>query len=249
MSHKKSPKELAKMLAYILGRHPAEFGLIPDRDGYVRIKELLKVFSEEEGWSYVRRSHLEEVTFTLPGRPVEFKGNLIRAKNRENLPSFEEAAELPKLLYTCVRQRAYPFVASNGVQKSDGDVILSANPETARRIGKRIDQKPVLLTVQVKKTLAERVRFFTGGGTLFTAASIPAGCFTGPPLPKEKPDLTPPPNLVPATPKRPGSYTINIQTDGTFGSSGGKSGGKKEPPWKKKRKRVKERHQKPPWRR
>ena len=248
MSHKKSPKELAKMLAYILGRHPAEFGLIPDRDGYVRIKELLKVFSEEEGWSYVRRSHLEEVELTMQDRPVEFKDNLIRAKNQENLPSFEEAAELPKLLYTCVRQRAYPFVASKGVQKSDGDVILSADLETARRMGKRIDQKPVLLTVQVKKTLEKRVRFFTGGGTLFTAACIPAGCFTGPPLPKEKPDLTPPPDLVPATPKRPGSYTINIHADGSIDSSSDKSGRTKAPPWEKKRKRDNKRHEKPPWR-
>jgi len=205
---------------------------------------LLKVFSEEEGWSYVRRSHLDEVALTLPDRPVEFKDNLIRAKNRDNLPSFEEAVELPKLLYTCVRQRAYPFVASKGVQKSDGDVIISADLETARRMGKRIDQKPVFLTVQVKKTLDKRVRFFTGGGTLFTAACIPADCFTGPPLPKEKPDSTPPADMVPATPKRPGSYTIEIEPNGTIGPSGRK----KDPPWKKKRKRDNKRHEKPPWR-
>lgn len=249
MSHKKSPKELAKILSYILGRHPAEFGLIPDRDGYVRIKELLKVFSEEEGWSYVRKSHLEEVELTLPDRPVEFKDNLIRAKNRENLPSFEEADELPKLLYTCVRQKAYAFVATKGIQKSDGDVILSADIDTARRIGKRIDQSPVLLTVQVKKTIDKMIRFFTGGGTLFTAACIPAGCFTGPPLPKEKPDLTPPADMMPATPKRPGSYTININADGSLDSSSDKPGRTKAPPWEKNRKRVKERHEKPPWRR
>ncbi|MCP3951090.1 MAG: hypothetical protein GY697_02550 [Desulfobacterales bacterium] len=249
MSHKKSPKELAKILEYILGRHPAEFGLVPDRTGYVRIKELLKVFSEEEGWHYVRRSHLDEVILTLPDRPVEFKDNLIRAKNRENLPSFEEAAELPKLLYTCVRQKAYPFVAAKGVQKSDGDIVLSADPDIARRIGKRIDQKPVLLTVQVKKTLGQRVCFFTGGGTLFTAACIPAGCFTGPPLPKEKPDLNPPENMIPATPKRPGSYTIKFNKDGALDSSTEKDGRTKDPPWKKKRKRAKERHEKPPWRR
>jgi len=249
MSHKKSPKELAKILAYILGRHPAEFGLIPDRDGYVRIKELLKVFSEEEGWSYVRRSHLEEVELTLPDRPVEFKDNLIRAKNREQLPSFEEAAELPKLLYTCVRQKAYPFVVTKGIQKSDGDIILSSDIDTARRMGKRIDQRPVLLTVQVKKTLDKRIRFFTGGGSLFAAACIPADCFTGPPLPKEKPDLRPPADMIPATPKRPGSYTINIHADGSLDSSSDEPGRTKAPPWEKNRKRVKERHDKPPWRR
>lgn len=248
MGSKKSPKELAKILVYIIGRRPDEFGLVPDKAGYVRIKELLKVFSEEEGWSYVRRSHLDEVQLTLPDSPIEFKDNLIRARNRESLPVFKEAIELPKLLYTCVRQKAYPFVTSKGIQKSDGNVILSADLETARRIGKRIDQKPVLLTVQVKKTLEQRVHFLTGGGNLFTAACIPAGCFTGPPLPKEKPDLAQPQDMVPATPKRPGSYTINIGADGDIDSSSGKSAGKKEPPWKKQRKRSKLRHDKPPWR-
>lgn len=249
MGPKKSPKELAKMLTYILGRRPDEFGLVPDKEGYVRTKELLKVFSEEEGWHYVRRSHLEEVQLTVPSAPIEFKGNLIRAKNRESLPFLKEAAELPKLLYTCVRRKAHPFVTDKGIMKSDGDIILSADLETARRMGKRIDRKPVLLTVQVKKALEQGVRFFTGGGNLFTAAAIFAGCFTGPPLPKEKPDTIPPADMLPATPKRPGSYTIKINGDGSLDSSSGKTGRVKAPPWEKKHKRSKQRHEKPPWRR
>ena len=241
---KKNPKELAKILAYILGRRPDEFGLVPDPSGYVKIKELIKALCEEDGWRYVRRSHLDEVRLTLPKPPIEIQDNLIRSRNREHLPAWEAAVDLPKLLYTCIRRKAYPFVAEKGIMKSDGDVVLCADLQTARRIGQRIDRTPVTLTVQVKKTLQHRVRYFTGGGNLYTAAFIPAGCFTGPPLPKEKADLTPPPDMVPAAPKKPGSYTIDIQSDGTIGSTSRK----KEPPWKKKRKRVKDRHDKPPWR-
>ena len=248
MGLKKSPQQLAKILLYILGRRPDEFGLVPDQEGYVKIKELLRAFSEEEGWHYVRRSHLDEVRFSLPSPPIEIKDNLVRAKTRENLPPLKAATDLPKLLYTCVRQKAYPFVVIKGIMKSDGDVILSSNPETAERIGKRIDRSPVILTVQVKKSLEKRVRYFNSGGELFTAAFIPAGCFTGPPLPKEKPNLSPPADMVPTAPKKPGSYTIDISADGSFNSSSGKNGGKKEPPWKKKRKRSKQKHEKPPWR-
>jgi len=46
----RSPQNLAKMLAYVLGRRPDEFGLIPDAEGFVRIKDLLKALHEEEGW-------------------------------------------------------------------------------------------------------------------------------------------------------------------------------------------------------
>jgi putative RNA 2'-phosphotransferase len=250
MSHKKSPKELAKVLAYILGRRPDEFGLLPDSSGYVKIKELLKALSEEEGWRYVRRSHLDEVQLTQTNPPIEISENLIRARDRERLPPLEAATDLPKLLYTCIRRKAYPFVAAKGLMKSDGDVVLCTERETAERIGKRIDRSPVTLTVQVQKSLKQRVRFFNSGETLYTAAAIPANCFTGPPLPKERPDLTPPADMVPAKPKKPGSFTIDILSDGTVDASSGDSRNKKEPPWKKKRKKGKgARHEKPPWRR
>ena len=249
MSHKKSPKELAKILAYILGRRPDEFGLVPDSTGYVKIKELLKALSEEEGWRYVRRSHLDEVRLTQANPPIEISDNLIRARDRESLPARAAADDLPKLLYTCVRQRAYPFVSTKGIMKSEGDIVLCADREKAERIGKRVDQKPVILTVQVQKSLQRHVRFFSGGGDLYTADSIPAGCFTGPPLPKEKLDLTPPADMIPARPRKPGSFTIGIQSDGTIDASSGDSRNKKEPPWKKKRKKGKgARHERPPWR-
>jgi len=242
---KKSPNELAKILAYILGRRPDEFGLVPDSAGYVKIKELIKALNEEEGWRYVRKAHLEEVRLTLPNAPIEIEDNLIRARDRSHLPPLEAAADLPKLLYTCIRRKAYPFVATRGIMKSEGDVILCADLQTAERIGRRIDRTPVTLTVQVQKSLQKRVRYFTGDGNLYTAAFIPAGCFTGPPLPREKPDLAPPTDMVPAAPKKPGSYTIEIEPNGAIG----RSGRKKEPPWKKNRKRDNKRHDKPPWRR
>jgi len=246
---RKSPKELAKILAYVLGRRPDEFGLVPDRSGYVKIKDLLKALGEEREFRYVRRSHLEEVRLTLAKPPIEIEDHLIRARNRSDLPIPEAADDLPKLLYTCIRRKAYPYVTVKGVMKSEGDVILSSDRDMARRIGKRIDQSPVTLTVRVQKSLQKRVRYFSGGGELYTAAFIPAGCFTGPPLPKEKPDLTPPPDMIPAAPKRPGSYTIAIQEDGTIDSSSGTNRSQQAPPWKKKRKRSKAKHEKPPWRR
>ncbi len=248
MGLKKSPQQLAKILAYILGRRPDEFGLVPDRDGYVKIKALLKVFSEEAGWGYVRRSHLDEVRLSLPSAPIEINDNLVRAKTIEYLPELAAATNLPKLLYTGVRQKAYSFAAANGISQSGGSIVLSENLKMAERLGQRIDQSAVTLTVQVKKALEERVEFFKSGEGLYTAAFIPAGCFTGPPLPKEKDSLSPPAGRVPTAPKKPGSYTIDISADGTIHSSADKNGVKKDPPWKKKRKGDKQRHAKPPWR-
>ena len=61
-------ESLARLLSYILCRRPDEFGLVLDETGRLPVKELLWALAQEEGWGYVRRSHLEEVVnVTSPG--------------------------------------------------------------------------------------------------------------------------------------------------------------------------------------
>ncbi len=61
-------ESLAKLLSYILSRRPDEFGLVLDETGRLPVKELLWALAQEEGWGYVRRSHLEEVVnLVTPG--------------------------------------------------------------------------------------------------------------------------------------------------------------------------------------
>ena len=161
MAYKKSPQKLAKLLDYILGRRPDEFGLVTDTDGFIKIKELLKALSEEEGLTYVRRAHLDEILITLPDPSFEIVDNSIRAKNRQYLPAHTYAAELPKLLYHSVRQKAYPHVYSNGITPAGySQVILPSNHSLAQRMGRRIDRSAVLLTVQVQHCLDRGSRLF-----------------------------------------------------------------------------------------
>ena len=115
MAQKRSPQQLAKFLNYVLGRKPDEFGLVTDKEGFVKIKELIKATIEEEGLKYVRRSHINEIMITLPNHGLEVAENLIRAINREHLPKQSFALNPPKLLYTCVREKAYPYVLDKGI--------------------------------------------------------------------------------------------------------------------------------------
>ena len=186
--NRKSPKQLSKFLALILGRCPDEFGLVPDADGYVKTKELLKVFQEEEGWKYVRQGDIDAVMFTLHPPPLEIIGDRIRARDRQHLPRLQPAAGLPKLLYTCVGEKAYPHVLERGLGPSAHDwVILAAERSMAERMGGRKGSRPVVLTVHSVKSMDRGVVFQQFGAALYTAAAIPADCFSGPPLPREKP--------------------------------------------------------------
>ncbi len=189
MGLKKDPKQLAKFLAYLLGRRPDEFGLVPDRDGYVKIKDLLKSLSEEDGWKYVRRSNLDEILLTLDDRPFEIDDNRIRAADRSALPQSAPAdvENMPPLLYTCIRKKAYPAVAGKPVRPSNvHGVLLTPDQDMALRIGRRIDSNPVMLTIHVQTCIDSGTLFMQSGEQLYTAPEIPAEGYTGPSLLKEK---------------------------------------------------------------
>jgi len=253
MSRQRAPGQLAKLIDYVLSRRPDEFGLVLDADGYIKIRELLKAVNEEEGFRYVRRAHLDEIMVTVPDHSFEIADNLIRSKLRDQLPQQTFVADPPKLLYTGVRRKAYPHVHQKGIRPTGYPrVILSADRDMAERMGRRIDHSAVLLTVQVQNSVNQGVVFFQAGASIFLADFIPAQCFTGPPLPKEKPVLKKPDASEARSEQRPaGSYFIDMQDklDATVPKSKRNSAaadGKKEGRRLKKHKRKREQ---PPWRR
>jgi putative RNA 2'-phosphotransferase len=248
----RTTRSLAKYLAYILERRPDEFGLVLDRQGYVKIKQLLKALNEEKGWKHVRRFHLNEILHSIPDPPFEISDKRIRAKRREHLPRPNASPQLPKLLYTCVRKRAYPFVTQKGIFPSGyQQVVLSASPALAERMGKRSDAQPVTLSVHVQASIEQGVLFQQIGELLFLAPSIPTGCFSGPPLPKEKPRTqkqTQPSKA--ATPRVSGGFAVNPER--VAGLNGNTSRTQtKVSGWKGKkerRKKQKRKRERPPWR-
>ncbi len=231
----KTAKHLAKIIAYALGRQPDEFGLIPDAEGYVKVKTLLKALHEEEGLRHVRAAHLNEILISSKTPPFEIAGDRIRASSRTYPPIGKPAENLPKLLYTCVRSRAYPYFLENGLKASpDFQPILCRDPAMALRIGKRHDRTPVMLTVMVAKCADQGARFLEAGEGLFTADRIDPGCFTGPSLPEEKPKPVRP---APAEVETPGSFLMNLEKVRQKDGNRIPKGKKDEIVWKKERRR------------
>jgi putative RNA 2'-phosphotransferase len=188
MKPQQSTRRLEKFIVYVLGRRPDEFGLVPEADGWVKLKDLLKAINEEDGWRYVRRSHIIEIVLTQPAPEIEINDNRVRARFREHLPVPQPVDRPPKLLYICIRRRAYFVVLEKGIAAAEEEnVVLAAVPDLALRIGRRRDPHPVLLTVNVEQALSHGIALHRFGELLYLAEVIPPGCFTGPPLPKEKP--------------------------------------------------------------
>lgn len=228
--------QFSKLLAYILERHPEEFGLIPDSAGYVRIKDLLKALNETEGWRHIRRSNIDELMLVDREPPVEIDQDRIRARKRDYLPAMKPCPAPPKLLYTCVRQRAYPSVPENGIRPAEfTHVICTPDKEMAERLGKRKDNQPVLLTVHTTKIAGTGVAFSQIADTFYITDYIPASAVTGPPLPKEPAREKPPEPAVPKAHSGTGTFFITPEMIGTAGNKKHK-GKKKKLDWKQDRK-------------
>jgi len=219
---------------------------VPDPEGFVRIKDLLKALQEEPGWKHVRRAGIDELVISLPNAPVEIAENRIRAVDRRHLPTPEAVRDLPRLLYICVRRRAHPVVVSKGMRSAEGGwLVLSDDRVLALRLGKRIDASPVLLTVHTGSRAARSVIFFSSGEHLFLARSLPPDCLSGPPLPKEK-KTEPKGPAKPLAPKEPGSFYLDPTRSRPGGrpqpDPAGRSRGKS------RKKGRKPRRERPPWR-
>jgi putative RNA 2'-phosphotransferase len=237
MGRQKDPKQLEKLMSYILGRRPDEFGLVLDDQGFVRLKDLLKAISEEPVWGYVRRSHIHEVLMTSREKPFVLENDRIKAVCRNDALNHEGEIVPPKLLYHCVRRRAYPVVCQQGIiPMGQPQVLLATTEELAQRMGKRRDPAPVLLTVQAQTAFEAGVRFSKQGKFIYITDHVPVGYFRGPPLPKEKKKETPKPKKEPvATPEElPGSFTFDVGRSGALQQQRLKRKGlKKEIGWKK----------------
>ncbi|MCF8024671.1 MAG: RNA 2'-phosphotransferase [Desulfobacteraceae bacterium] len=250
MNHKQHMQQLAKLLAYILEKRPDEFGLIPDEEGFVSIKELLKALAETDGWHHIRRSHINELLLSQVEAPVEIREHRIRGKTRGRLPSPRPCKEIPKVLYTCIRKKAYPVVSEQGIRPKAGTpVICTHDRQIAERIGRRKDNNPVILTVHTAKTADHGVEFLQLGENLYLADFIPAQSFTGPPLPKmpEKEAEKEKKEKMDAHRRKAqgGSYTVEAGDIDPLREKEPKSkkgkGKKKEPSWKQEQRRNRRR--------
>jgi putative RNA 2'-phosphotransferase len=216
MQAHRSAKYLSKFLDYVLGNSPHEFGLVPSESGFFKIKDLMKAIWEEDGFRYVRESHLNEILLTVSDPPFEIHGKLIRSLQWKSLPGIRPDQNPPKLLYTCVRKKAHAFSLEKGIFPVGHErVVLSSKPDMAARIGKRFDGDPVMMTVQTVTSMENGVVFYSAGSGLYLADSIPAGSFTGPPAPKEKPFKQKSKNLKEQEEpeiKKPGSYFVDISS-------------------------------------
>jgi putative RNA 2'-phosphotransferase len=233
--------KLSKFLAYVLGRRPDEFGLVPDAQGFVGLKELLQVLHEESGWRHIRHGQLQEVYMITAPAVIEIEGSRIRAVDRLQLPAPDRLDAPPKLLFIAIRRRAYPVVLEKGLTPPAHRpyLILSALPEMAVRMARRLDNDPILLNIHAGDAIQAGTSFERYGRHLYLADKVGVGAFSGPPVPKDKAGAkTSPPPPESGLSKTPGSYFPDLAAPLTAKPHPPAASRRKEPDWKKTRRQA-----------
>ncbi len=233
-------RRLEKILYYILGRRPDEFGLFLE-DGYAKLKDLLKALNETEGYKDIRLKKLRDFFLIFKPERFEFleEQNLVRVRQEFASPEIYKTSfveDLPSFLYTPVKPRAWIRVSEEGLVAQRA--LLTPDEELATRLAKR--RGALVIRVDTQKALAEGAIFERYLEKLYLASWIPASALKGPvvdeafkarytPKPKEKEPETPLTMAETILPEEPLAYRKITR------------GRKKEPAWKKTRRKLRRR--------
>lgn len=166
---------VSKFLSLVLRHRPQTIGLTLDEHGWADVGELLRKASA--AGRTISRETLEEVVATNDKRRFAFSedGGRIRASQGHSLEVDLqlEPVEPPETLYHGTARRNLESIRRRGLERRGRThVHLSADRETALRVGRRHGQAIVLL-VDSKAMSAAGHAFFRSQNGVWLASSVP----------------------------------------------------------------------------
>jgi putative RNA 2'-phosphotransferase len=175
MDEKRKTK-ISKFLSLVLRHKPEEIGLTLEDGGWARVEKLIKACADH-GKKFTL-AELRETVETNEKKRFSFDatGEKIRANQGHSVAveiEFEER-EPPAVLYHGTAEKNLGVIFAEGLKKmARHHVHLSADTETARKVGIRYG-KPVILRVDTAKMRAAGVKFYVSANGVWLTDAVPA---------------------------------------------------------------------------
>lgn len=221
-------ESLARMLAYMLGHRPDEFGLVLSEDGSIPLKQLQQALIHEPGWGFVRRHHLDQLVSLMQPPAFEVVEERLRCLSPGPARLRRPGEAPPPLLYLAIPPRVHERVWQEGLKAPAGEeLVLARSREMALKLGKRRAPAPILITIQAQAAAKSGLSFSGYGEELFLAPALPREFLTmpAPPPPEEKPKPA-----KPIEPPTPGTFLVEFPQAAPKPQQ--RRGKKEEPAWK-----------------
>lgn len=159
--------KLSKEISYALRHAPWEYELELDEEGFVPVVQLIHALNESgEYKETITKDDILHIIKISEKKRHELKDGKIRALYGHTVPSHirKEPVVPPDILYHGTSHKAYEIIMDSGLKPMSRQYVhLSTDTDTAVRVGKRRDKKPVILTVDAKKAYADGVVFYSSG--------------------------------------------------------------------------------------
>lgn len=170
-------EELSREISYALRHAPWEYELEMDEEGWVPVEQLLDALHRAEKWSNISEKDLKDMIERSEKKRHELADGKIRAFYGHSIPQKILKVEKtpPNVLYHGTARRFLDSINEKGLlPRSRQYVHLSQDIETAENVGKRHDDKPVVLVIDSKRAWDDGIKFYIGNEKVWLADAIPS---------------------------------------------------------------------------
>mgnify|MGYP002624486446 CR=1 FL=1 len=169
-------EELSKEISYALRHAPWEYELEMDEYGWVDINQLVEALNRDSKWEKVQISDISAMIDNFEKKRHEIVDGKIRAFYGHSIPMHisKEEKQPPVDLYHGTARRFLENIKANGLLPMSRQYVhLSCDVETAFQVGKRHDDKPIILKIHAYEAWNNKIPFYIGNEKVWISDGIP----------------------------------------------------------------------------
>jgi putative RNA 2'-phosphotransferase len=171
--------DLSRAVSHALRHEPWLYELELDDEGWVSVDALLEALRKQRPeWASLSERDLCEMIAVSEKKRHELRNRRIRALYGHSTPGklLKEATEPPVLLYHGTSPEVAAIIKTDGLRPMGRQYVhLSADLDTAERVGNRKSRTPVIFIIEAKRAHDEGIAFYRGNASVWLADYIPAG--------------------------------------------------------------------------
>lgn len=156
-------KALSKFMSYILRHNPNKFNIKLDVNGWTNLDHLINILNKDRRFHDLEIVDIQNMIKTSNKMRFEIHNKQIRALYGHSIDKKikKEQSKPPIYLYHGTARRFMDSIRKKGlIPKNRQYVHLSKDVDTALIVGKRRDDRPVILKIEAKRAYEEGINFY-----------------------------------------------------------------------------------------
>ena len=168
--------DLSRVVSHALRHEPWVYELELDGQGWVTLASLVEALRVERGWRSLTVADVEAMVAGAGKQRHEILDGRIRALYGHSVPGRVERtpAEPPQWLFHGTSPWAAEVIEVDGLRPMGRQFVhLSVDRDTARAVGSRRGDVPVILRVGARAAAEAGVTFYVGNEKVWLADAVP----------------------------------------------------------------------------